>query len=165
MKKLCFSVACAALLIAGSFSKFPALHAQGHVQGCVLDFQDHYTCDRAGFQRTLNAARTVRIDTDRLDLFAARRTNDLVQSLGKVVAAPGQRPDLIFDLSPVDRSGQVDLSPANVALATLSIYDPTRGTGRRSLIWVETFDGSTDRPWPSVVIDVLQKFKVNALTH
>lgn len=141
------------------------LSAQQHASGCTLDFQDHYRCDRDAFQSRLAAAHTVRIDTDRLDLFASRRVQDLVGSLGKTVVAPGQKPDLIFDLSPVDRGGQIDLSPASVALATLSIYDPTHGTGKRRLIWVETFDGQTDRPWPSVVIDLLQKFKEDALTH
>ncbi len=139
--------------------------AQQHPSGCVLEFQDHYRCDREGFQQRLAAAHTVRVDTDRLDLFAAKRTRELAQSLGKSVTAQGQQPDLIFDLSPVDRSGRVELSPADVALATLSVYDPLRGTGKRSLIWVETFDGQTDRPWPGTVIELIRKFQKDALTH
>ena len=142
-----------------------SLHAQQAAPGCILDFEDHYRCNREFFQRRLQAARTVRVDTDRLDLFAARRTGEVVESLGKAVSAPEGKPDLIFDLSPVDRSGRVDLSPADVALATLSVYDPSRGTGKRSLIWVETFDGQTDRPWPAVVIDLLRNFQRDALTH
>ncbi|MGI4853613.1 MAG: hypothetical protein ACRYF4_06145 [Janthinobacterium lividum] len=141
------------------------LPAQQHTPGCTLDFQDHYRCDLSAFQTRLAASHTVRVDTDRLDLFASRRVQDLIGTLGKTVITSAQRPDLIFDLSPVDRSGQVDLSPANVALATLSVYDPARGSGKRGLIWVETFDGTTDRPWPGVVIELLDKFKKDALTH
>ncbi|MGI4758162.1 MAG: hypothetical protein ACRYGF_15105 [Janthinobacterium lividum] len=141
------------------------LGAQPPVRGCVLDYQDHYRCNRDEFQRSLAAAHTVRIDTDRLDLFAAKRVREMLQSLGKTVVEQGQRSDLIFDLAPVDRSGRVDLSPAEVALATLTVYVPANGTGKRSRVWVETFDGQTDRPWPSVVIDLLKKFQKDALTH
>lgn len=133
--------------------------------GCILEFQNHYRCDRDGFQKRLAAARTVRVDTDRMDLFARKRTEALVESLGKTLALPEQRPDLVFDLAPVDRSGRIDLSPAAVALATLTVYDTATATGERSRIWVETVDGDADKPWPGIVTDLLRKFQSDALPH
>lgn len=133
--------------------------------GCTLDFQDHYRCNREGFQQRVAAAHTARVDTDRLDLFAHRRVQDLVDSLGKSAPAPERKPDLVFDLAPVDRSGRIDLSPAAVALATLTVYDTSMGTGPRSRIWVETIDGDADKPWPGIVADLIRKFQADALPH
>ncbi len=124
-----------------------------------------YKCNRIAFQQRLQHARTVRIDTDRLDLFAAGEMRRLSPSLGLTVVADEQKPDLIFDLAPVDRSGRIDFGPAAVPLATLSIYDPAKGTGRRALIWVETYSGQQDRPWPSVVTELLQQFQDHSLSH
>ncbi len=121
--------------------------------------------DHNAFQERLQHARTVRIDTDRMDLFAAGEIRRLSPSLGLTVVSGDQRPDLIVDLSPVDRSGQIDFGPADVPLATLSVYDPAKGSGRRGLIWVETFVGGQDRPWPSVVAQLLQQFQEHALSH
>ncbi len=132
--------------------------------GCTLDFQDHYRCNRSAFQQRLAAAHTVRVDTDRLDLFASRRTQEMLEKLGKTVVPAKQRPRLVFDLAPVDRTGRVELSPADVALATLTVYDTSLGDGPRSRIWVETLDGQPDRPWPSIVVDLLRKFQKDALT-
>ena len=133
--------------------------------GCTLDFQDHYRCKRDAFQQRLAASKTVRIDTDRLDLFAHTRTQQLVKSLGKTPVGPEQQPDLVFDLSPIDRTGRVDLSPAAVPLATLTVYDTSMGAGARSRIWVETIDGDADKPWPGIVADLLRKFQADALSH
>ncbi len=132
---------------------------------CNLQFQDHYTCDRAAFLKRLDRAHTVRIDADRLDLFGAHAVQELADGLGKQVTGADARPDLIFDLRAVDRSGRIDLGPGDKALATLSIYDPAKGEGNRGLIWVETFDGQEDRPWPTVVTDLLRRFQEHALTR
>lgn len=134
-------------------------------RGCTLDFQNHYTCNRDAFQQRLAAAKTARVDTDRLDLFAHKHTQDLVESLGKTVVTPEQRPDLIFDLVPIDRTGRLDLSPAAIPLATLTVYDTSMGAGARSRIWVETIDGDADKPWPGIVTELLRKFQVDALPH
>ena len=133
--------------------------------GCTLDFQDHFRCDREAFQKRLAAAHTAHVETDRLDLFAHRRTQALVEGLGKTVATPEQRPDLVFELAPIDRTGRLNLSPAAVALATLTVYDVSPGTGTRARIWVETLDGDADKPWPGVVADLLRKFQADALTR
>jgi hypothetical protein len=143
----------------------PALHAQVVVDPhCTADVKaDHYICDSTAFQHRLALSKTVRIDTDRMDLFGNKQMTELAESLGKKVAAKEQRPDLIFDLAYIDRTGRINVGPADIAIATLSVYDPAKGAGKRGLIWVETFDGQEDRPWPSVVTDIIRQFRKNAL--
>lgn len=131
---------------------------------CVLRAKE-YQCDRATFQERLRHARTVRIDTDRMDPFAAGELRRMMPGLGLTVATQGSRPDLIVVLAPVDHSGRIDFGPSDMPLATLSLYDPAKGTGPSSLLWVETFTGQQDRPWPSVVTGLLQQFKEHAVSH
>lgn len=153
------------LLLAACLCTAARTGAQPARPGCTLDFQNHYKCNHDAFQQRLAASKTARIDTDRLDLFAHKHTQELVESLGKTIVAAEQRPDLVFDLAPVDRSGRVDLSPAALPLATLTVYDTSLGTGPRSRVWVETIDGDADKPWPGVVTELLRKFQEDALPH
>ncbi len=129
--------------------------------GCSLQFQDHYLCNREALRSRLAAAHTVQVSVARMELFAEKQMKELVGKLGKDEAAAGSRPDLIFELSAVDRSGRIDFGPADLPLATLTVYEPLPG-GRRRL-WVETFDGQQDRPWPGTVIDLIRQFRHNAL--
>ena len=131
--------------------------------GCALQFQDHYLCNREAFQSRLARAQTVQVSVARMELFAQKQMTELVQSLGKTEVATGGKPDLIFELSAIDRSGRIDFGPADLALATLTVYEPVRDGRRR--IWVETFDGQEDRPWPGTVVDVIRQFKHNALNQ
>ena len=100
-----------------------------------------------------------------MDLFAAGELRRLAPSMGLTVVGEGQQPDLIVSLVPVDYSGRIDFGPADIPLATLSIYDPAKGTGRRAQLWVETFVAQQNRPWPSVVTGLLQQFQAHALSH
>ncbi|WP_212733211.1 hypothetical protein [Terriglobus roseus] len=143
----------------------PLSRAQQAVEPhCTADKKvEHYLCDAPAFQRRLSKAHTVRVDADRMDRFGRKEMEKLVADLGKQVVSEGQRPDLIFDIAPIDRSGRIDFGPGDTALATLTVYDPAKGAGRRGIIWVETFDGQEDRPWPTVVVDLIRQFKTNAL--
>ena len=141
------------------------LHAQQATGAhCTSDKKvEHYLCDAPAFQRRLAAAPTIRVDTDRMDLFARKEMGKLVEGLGKQIATPEQRPDLIFGIAPIDRSGRIDFGPADTAIGILTVYDPAMGAGRRGLIWAETFDGQQDRPWPAVVVGLIRQFQGNAL--
>jgi hypothetical protein len=129
----------------------------------VRDTPEHFLCNREAFEKRFAAARLVRTDTDRLDLFAAHELEKMLAAEGKRVSTPGQRPDLAVSLFPVDRSGRIDFGPADVPLGTLRFYDPALGSGERALLWVETFDGQEDRPWPSVAVDLIRAFRKDAL--
>lgn len=113
------------------------------------------------FETRLAAARTAQVSVARMELFAQQEMTKLVQSLGKEEVVTGGRPDLIFELSAIDRSGRIDFGPGDFALATLTVYEPVRDGRRR--IWVETFDGQEGRPWPGTVVDLIRQFKRNAL--
>jgi hypothetical protein len=151
--------ACAALL--ASALTAAAQQQPPRTAGCVLQFQDHYICNRDAFQVRLAAAKTVQVSVARMELFAGQEMTKLVQGLGKTEVVKGGKPDLIFELSSVDRNGRIDFGPNDYALATLAVYEPVRDGRHR--IWVETFDGQEDRPWPGTVVDLIRRFQQNAL--
>ncbi len=154
-------LACLLLALAGSVSTGAEAQATPPATaGCVLQFQDHYICNREAFRTRLAAAHTVQVSVARMELFAESKMTELVQGLGKT-EVKGGKPDLIFELSSVDRGGRIDFGPADTALATLAVYEPARGGRHR--IWVETFDGQEDRPWPGTVVDLIRQFQRNAL--
>ena len=156
---------CALLSLLAASSTYPQTVATPGDTHCRPVRDSVYECNREAFQRRLQHARTMRVDTDRLDLYAAGELRRIAPNLGLTAVSGEQKPDLIFDLSAVDHSGRIDFGPADIPLATLSVYDPAKGSGRRSLIWVETFIGQQDRPWPSVVTGLLQQFQDHALSH
>lgn len=129
--------------------------------GCTLEKQDYYQCDRAAFQHQLNLSKTVRVDSGRMDVYGRKQVTKLVESMGKTLVAPEQRADLIFQLTWIDRSGHIDFGPGDVAVARLNIYDPSRGSGDRGLVWVETLSGQEDLPWPSMVTQLLHQFQTH----
>jgi hypothetical protein len=155
-----------AIALAASLFASAASAQKPSVPHCTSDQKaDHYLCNASAFQRRLDDAHTIRVDADRMDLFARQQMEHLVVRMRKQLSAPEQRPDLIFDMAPIDRSGRINVGPADTALATLNVYDPAMGAGRRGLIWAETFDGQEDRPWPTVVVDLIRQFEEHALKH
>lgn len=143
------------------FTTLTAAHAQTQAApGCTISKPDHYACDKDQFVRLLARSTTVRIDTGRLDLFGKKQMTNLVSELSKQVATPEQQhPDLVFELSWVDRSGRIDVGPSDVAVGRLNVYEPSRGQGDRSLVWVETFDSGEQTPWPAVTQALIQQFR------
>lgn len=152
---------CYRLLITIVFASFMLpLSAQNAPQpGCTLEKTDYYHCNSNAFQHLLAVSKNVRVDTGRMDSFGRRQMVKLVADLGKKLVAPEQRADLVFELMWIDRSGRIDFGPGDVAVARLNIYDPSRGRGEQSLVWVETLSGQQDLPWPSMVTQLLQQFQ------
>ncbi|MEZ2347063.1 hypothetical protein [Terriglobus sp. RCC_193] len=149
------------LLIAMLFaSAMSPLCAQKAPQpGCTQQKTDYYQCNGDAFQHLLAVSKNVRVDTGRMDSFGRRQMVKLVGDLGKKLVTPEQRPDLVFELTWIDRSGRIDFGPGDVAVARLNIYDPSRGRGEQSLVWVETLTGQQDIPWPSMVTQLRQQFQ------
>jgi hypothetical protein len=123
---------------------------------CKLEREEHYECDRDVFAKRLAEAKVIRVDASRLDLFAADRTKQLVQKLGKQVAAPDEHADLAFEVAAVDRSGKIDFGPKDIPLARLNVYDT-----EHHLVWVETLDGQQEIPWSADVIELLKRFQAD----
>jgi hypothetical protein len=136
------------------------LYAQKTPQpGCTLEKTDYYQCNDDAFRHLLAVSKSVRVDTGRMDVYGQKQMVKLVANLGKKLVEPEQRPDLVFELTWIDRSGRIDFGPGDVAVARLNVYDPSRGRGDNSLVWVDTLSGQEDLPWPSVVTQLLQQFQ------
>jgi len=141
------------------FAMLPLCAQNAPQPGCTLEKTDYFQCNSDAFQHLLAVSKGIRVDTGRMDSFGRRQMVKLVADLGKKVVAPEQRADLVFELTWIDRSGRIDFGPGDVAVARLNIYDPSRGRGEQSLVWVETLSGQQDLPWPSMVTQLLQQFQ------
>lgn len=152
---------CCRLLIAMlfGFTVLPLYAQKAPEPGCTLEKTDYYQCNGDAFHHLLAVSKNIRVDTGRMDSFGRRQMVKLVGDLGKKLVAPEQRPDLVFELAWIDRSGRIDFGPGDVAVARLNIYDPSRGQGERGLVWVETLTGQQDLPWPSMVTQLLHQFQ------
>jgi hypothetical protein len=149
-------------MVSALFVSLSVLHAQqSSMSGCTLERQEYYRCNHDAFQKQLNAAKVVRVDSGRMDVYGRAEVTKLVESMGKTLGTPSQRADLIFQLTWIDRSGRIDFGPGDVAVARLNVYDPSRGAGERGLVWVETLTGQEDLPWPSMVEQLLRQFKAH----
>ncbi len=96
-----------------------------------------------------------------MDVYGGKQITKLVEGMGKTLVAPEQRADLIFQLTWIDRSGRIDFGPGDIAVARLNVYDPSRGSGERGLVWVETLSGQQDLPWPAMVEQLVHQFQAN----
>jgi hypothetical protein len=124
---------------------------------CTLNKQV-YTCDEASFASTLKQARTIAIEALPRDQAAAAQLKELVTSLGKTLAP--DTADLTFRLTRPEPSG-VNIGPAGVPLAILSVYAQAADGSRGPLLWLETFTGQPDTPWPSIIHAAIQRFQEN----
>jgi hypothetical protein len=118
----------------------------------------YYHCDLAAFERYLKEARTVAVESRPSDLATNKSLRDLVRALDKTAAA--ETADLTFVLIKAPDAG-IYFGPNDRELASLHIYSRIRQVGRGQLIWVETFNGQPDTPWPTAVHDLIQQFKAS----
>ena len=130
--------------------------AQDAPAGCKMTRTEHYRCNRDAFEKKLAEAKVIRVDAGRMDLFAADRTQKLVEKLGKQVATADQHADLAFEITAVDWTGHMELGTADIPLARLNVYDPNH-----HLVWVETLDGQQEIPWAADVIELLKRFQAD----
>ena len=132
--------------------------SEGEVGSCTL--KNHvYTCDGAAFQKALDNAKTVTIDTQNVDAVARAQLRDLLtKKLTKIVAPSGSPADLIFLVIPTGPDG-INISPGEVGLSTLRVYSATPDGARGHLVWAETYAGQQDLPWPAVVRSLILQFK------
>jgi hypothetical protein len=155
--KLFLLVLAAFVLSAGS------IHAEAEdnpvlTPACILK-KGVYTCDGVTFQKILANAKTVSIDTHRIDKVAQSQLTDFIQKkLHKTVATDGGPSDLIFLLMPIDNDG-INYMENDIDLGTLRVYLPNSQNQRGDLIWAEVFYGRHDMTWPSVVTGVIDQFR------
>jgi len=132
-----------------------AVPAQSPAIGCSND-KNHYSCDKARFTKALNAARVVAVETHPLNQVSAGALERLARELGKSVQSGSA--DLIFELGALDPDG-IYIGPNDRELASLRVFQPGPKGERGQLLWVESFIGQPDMPWPMVVHGVILQFK------
>jgi len=125
--------------------------------GCTK-VKDIYSCNWQEFQRWLPHTRTVTVETQPIDRFTASQLRRLAAFMGKSVATSTSPSDLTFLLTPIEPTG-IDFGPGDRNLATLQIYAGNGVSGNRTLLWVETYRGQADRPWPTIVHALVDQFQ------
>jgi hypothetical protein len=114
------------------------------------------TCNWHAFHPLLKKSSVIAVEHGNIDRFTGRQLSELAERLGKTVASPDHPGDLTFVIAPATEHG-IDIGPADQPIADLQIY--AGPTSRGQLLWVETFRGDPDRPWPSSVHSVIDQFE------
>jgi hypothetical protein len=123
--------------------------------GCGV-LQGVTTCNWHAFHHLLNKSSIIAVEHGKLDRFTGRQLAELVDRLGRTVASPDHPGDLTFVIVPATEHG-IDIGPAEQPILDLQIYSGPTSSGQ--LLWVETFRGDPDRPWPSSVHAVIEQFE------
>jgi hypothetical protein len=118
-----------------------------------------YTCNGSEFHAALVRAKTVAIEAHNSDGMARNQLTSLVTRLGKTVAEKGSPADLIFLMIPIEPTGVINNSDAD--LGTLRIYSSTPDGARGRLLWAETYSGAQDIPWPMVAHGLIAQFQAH----
>ena len=142
-------------LVVSNVARVPAQAPSS--QACSLE-KGYYHCDLAAFSRTLKAAWTVAVESRPSSRATDKSLHDLVRSMGKAETA--EDADLAFVLLRAPDAG-INFGPGDRELASLRVYSRGPNGGQGQLIWVETFDGQPDMPWPTVVYDLIRQFKAS----
>lgn len=129
-------------------------HAQTNDAGCVIQ-HDQATCNWTAFRKALDTAKTVKADYRERDKSTGMQLKELAQKLGKTIVQDGATPDLTFTVIPAAATG-VDVSSADKEILELHIY--AGDNSQEKLIWVETYIGQKDRPWPANVHSTIAQF-------
>jgi len=114
------------------------------------------TCDWYWFRKTLDSAHSVKVKYDPMDRSTGAQLEDLAKTLGKSVAANGETPDLTFTIAPAPTTG-IDIGPGDEEILELKVYSDA--SAPQKLIWVETYRGQKDRPWPANVHAAIEQFR------
>lgn len=123
--------------------------------GCITE-HEKTTCNWYWFQKTLDAAHVVKADYSERDRATGSQLKDLAKALGKGVVKNGETSDLTFAVQEAAIAG-VDIGPADVEILELRIY--SNEDSQQKLIWVETYRGQKDKPWPANVHAAIQQFR------
>jgi hypothetical protein len=114
------------------------------------------TCDESAFRQILQAAVSIAVETPPHDPSSLRRLEKLAHALGKSVRANSA--DLTFVLIRPEWSG-INYGPSDRELAELRIYHRAAGVASGELLWVQTYRGQPDTPWPIAVDHLVTEFR------
>lgn len=136
---------------------------QAVAASCTLS-KGLYICDWQAFRVRFAQAHTIAIQAEPMQRATEKRLRELVEALGKSVAAPEQSADLTIRVLPANQAG-IEIGPADQALATLQVLTRAEPGSRGTLLWAETYVGQADRPWPTVVNAVADQFQARFGRH
>ena len=114
------------------------------------------TCNWHAFHHLLKKSTTIAVEHTNIDHNTGKQLSELADRLGKTVASPDHPADLTLTIVPAIEHG-IDIGPADQPIADLRIYAGPSSSGQ--LLWVETFRGDPDRPWPASVHSVIDQFE------
>jgi hypothetical protein len=129
---------------------------QPQAKSCVLQ-KNVYTCSWELFAPALAAAKTIAVGSQPLNPEAEAQLKKLVTALGRTEATEASA-DLTFVIFPGDDSGMF-FGPDGRDLGTLRVFGRMRDGARGPLLWVETFHGQPDIPFPAAVFELTEQFK------
>ena len=131
------------------------IRAQNNDAGCTVE-KNQATCNWAAFKKTLDAAHTVKVEYRDRDKSTGAQLKTLVDKLGKTLVTGEDKPDLTMNVIPATASG-IDMDSGDKEILELHVY--AGESSPQNLIWVETYVGQRDRPWPANVQMTISQFK------
>lgn len=132
-----------------AFAQSNSSATQSKTIDCSVDGAQ-YTCSRTGLASAFAEARTVALESQPKDRLADGELASFVKSLGKLVV-PAQGPaDITLRLVRTGSTG-ISVGSFDVELGTLRVFSTRTGKSNSHLLWVETYRGQQDVPWPAVV--------------
>jgi hypothetical protein len=155
---LLFGVSVGVLLLAGAGGSLAQGGGGPEAGGSCTLAKGVYTCNWERFREVLAAAKTVHVETQGTDRPTLAQLRKLAEELGKTVVGPDEAADMTFLLIPMPSTG-VEIGPAGQPLATLRIYSNGEGMGGRQLVWAEVVTDQADKPWGSIVYELIAQFR------
>lgn len=127
-----------------------SLTAQVRIETHACSLKDHqYLCDKASFAGVLKAVPAVSVEVPRLHSSSLRQMEDLARSLGKTVQANSSLRLVLASADP----GGIYYGPSDRELGTIRAWYGNR------LLWVESYTGQPDTPWPIIVDHLTAQFR------
>jgi hypothetical protein len=121
------------------------------------------TCDRIDFLKSFAEARILALESQPKNRIADKQLASLARSLGEQVMT-GLPADMTLRLVRPAITG-VAIGPHEMELASLRVFSTKAGSEASHLLWVETYRGQADMPWPMVVRALLQQFQATLADH
>jgi hypothetical protein len=136
-------------------SIFTCAQQRVEAHACTLSGKE-YKCDKSSFEKILLVSRAVSMKAPRLDPSANEQLDKLAHALGKVIRPSGA--DLTFVLSHADTNG-IYYGPSDRELAVIRVYYGAEDSAPGEMVWVESYYGQPDTPWPIVVNHLTNQFR------
>ncbi|HEY1578580.1 MAG TPA: hypothetical protein VGF82_16050 [Terracidiphilus sp.] len=125
---------------------------QSPIEAHACTLKDHqYQCDKNSFKQVLDATRSVSLEVPRLHAASLNHMERLARVLGKTVRTDS---GLRLVLAPAESDG-IYYGPTDRELGSIRAWYGNK------LLWIESYNGQPDTPWPIVVNHLTEQFRHN----